>query len=134
MSQGERMRRVDEGVREVVSSALTGPARDRLGGFVTITDVRTSPDLRNATVYVSVFGPKKARETTFEALEDLRIGLQGEIAANLRMKNTPILAFEYDDSADRATKVNELLNEEALFFEQHGYARQSADTVKEDSE
>lgn len=118
MSQGERMRRVDEGVREVVSSALTGPVRDKLGGFVTITEVRTSPDLRHATVFVSVFGDEKERESTLEALEELRIGLQGEIAAHLRMKNTPILKFEYDDSVERASHINEVLNEEAEYFDE----------------
>jgi ribosome-binding factor A len=130
MSQGERMRRVDEGVREVVSSALTGPVRDRLEGFVTITHVRTSPDLRHATVFVSVLGSDKEREASLEVLEELRIELQAEIASHLRMKNTPILAFEYDDSADRATRVNALINEEADYFAQHGAGAE----VKEDDE
>lgn len=118
MSGGERMRKVDEGVREVVSNALTGDARDKLGGFVTITDVRTSPDLRNAHVFVSVFGDDQARQTALAALDELRIGLQAEIAAHLRMKNTPILKFEYDDSVERAAHVSELINEEAEQFDE----------------
>jgi ribosome-binding factor A len=112
------MRRVNEGVREVVSSALTGSARDKLGGFVTVTDVDVSPDLRNGTVYFSVFGSDKERAASMEALEEMRIELQSEIAAHLRMKNTPILKFEYDDSAERATQVNELIKEEAEFFDE----------------
>jgi ribosome-binding factor A len=112
------MRRVDEGVREVISSALTGDSRDQFAGFLTVTDVRTSPDLRHATVFVSVFGAKKLREQTMETLEDLRPGLQAEIAAHLRMKNTPILQFQYDDSVERATQVNELINEEAVYFDE----------------
>lgn len=111
------MRRVDEGVREVVSSALTG-ARDELGAFVTITDVRTSPDIKHATVYVSVFGSEAERSGAMEVIEALRIELQGEIATHLRMKFTPILQFEYDDSVERATQVNELINEEADFFDE----------------
>ncbi|MBJ7459345.1 MAG: 30S ribosome-binding factor RbfA [Thermoleophilaceae bacterium] len=118
MSQGERMRRVNEGVREVISSALAGSARDKLAGFVTITDVHTSPDLHHATVYVSVFGSADETASTFDALEELRIGLQREIADHLRMKYTPILQFENDDSVDRATRVNELINEEAEFFDE----------------
>jgi ribosome-binding factor A len=110
------MRRIDEGVREVVSSALTGSAQDKLGGFVTITHVQTSPDLRHATVFVSVFGGEAERAQTLEALDELRIGLQGEIASHLRMKNTPILKFEYDDSVERASHMNELINEEAENF------------------
>jgi ribosome-binding factor A len=112
------MRRVNEGVREVVSSTLTGQARDRLGGFVTITDVRTSPDLRHADVYVSVLGTESERESSLAALDELRVELQAEIAAHLRMKNTPILRFEYDDSVERASHVNELINEEAEYFDE----------------
>lgn len=118
MSHGERMRRVNEGVREVVSSALTGSVRDKLGGFLTITEVDTSPDLRHAVVFVSVFGSDQEREQSMEALEELRIELQSSIAAHLRMKNTPILKFEYDDSVERATHVNELINEEAEYFDE----------------
>jgi ribosome-binding factor A len=112
------MRRVNEGVREVVSSALTGHARDKLAGFVTITEVSTSPDLHNATVYVSVFGSEKESAATFEALEELRIELQREIAAHMRMKYTPILKFENDDSVDNAMHINELINEEAEHFDE----------------
>ncbi len=114
---GERMRRVDEGVREVISSALTA-ARDDLDGFVTITDVRTSPDLRHATIFVSVLGSSAQRERSLAVLDELRIELQSEIAAHLRMKNTPILKFEYDDSVERAAHVNELINEEADTFDE----------------
>lgn len=112
------MRRVDEGVREVVSTALTGAARDKLGGFVTITHVSTSPDLHHATVFVSVFGGEAERAASMEALEELRIGLQSEIAAHLRMKFTPILQFEYDDSVERASQINTVLNEEAEHFDE----------------
>ncbi len=112
------MRRVNEGVREVVSTALTGPASDRLGGFVTITDVDTSPDLRHAIVYVSVFGSQADRDRSLEALDELRIELQAEIAAHLRMKNTPILKFAYDETVERASQVNELINEEAEYFDE----------------
>lgn len=118
MSQGERMRRVNEGVREVVSTALTGPAAEKLDGFVTITDVDTSPDLHSAIVFVSVFGSEAQRTASLEALEELRIGLQAEIAAHLRMKYTPILKFEYDDSVERASQINELINEEAEQFDE----------------
>lgn len=112
------MRKVNEGIREVVSNALTGSARDRLQGFVTVTDVSTSPDLRHATVFVSVLGSDAEREASLEALEELRIELQTEIADHLRMKFTPKLKFEYDISVERASQVNELINEEAEFFDE----------------
>lgn len=125
------MRRVNEGVREVVSTALTGPAADKLGGFVTITDVDTSPDLRHAIVFVSVFGSEAERAATLEALEDLRIELQSEISAHLRMKNTPILRFQYDDTALRSVRVNELINEEAEYFAQHSQGDEPAGTEEQ---
>lgn len=111
--QGDRMRRVNEAVREVVSSGLARSADEFGLGFVTVTGVETSADLRHAAVFVSIFGDEKARESSFETLEDLRPELQAEIASNLRMKNTPILRFEYDDSVDRGIRVTELINKEA---------------------
>jgi ribosome-binding factor A len=114
--QGDRMRRVNEGVREVVSSALTSGDMDSRIGFVTITQVRTSPDLRHATVFVSLLGEASQREESLAALDEARIGLQREIALHLRMKNTPKLKFEYDDTVDRSMRVTELINQEARVF------------------
>ena len=106
------MRRVNEGVREVVSSALTSGDTDESLGFVTITGVETSPDLRHATVFVSVFGDEDERARSLETLAEMRGELQKEIALHLRMKNTPVLKFEYDDSVDRSMRVNALLTNE----------------------
>ncbi len=111
--QGERMRRVNEGVREIVSSAVTSGLNDPRIGFVTVTGVETSPDLRHATVFVSVLGGEIEREQTLEALAEARAELQHEIAVHLRMKNTPKLKFSYDDSVDRGMRITEMINEEA---------------------
>lgn len=109
------MRRVNEAVREVVSSALTsGTLQDPRIGFVTVTGVETSPDLRHAVVFVSVFGGETERADTLEALTESRADLQHEIALHLRMKNTPKLRFEYDDSVDRGMRITELINTETL--------------------
>lgn len=128
----DRMRKVNEGVREVVSTALTSGDMDPRIGFVTITDVRTSPDLRHAVVYVSMFGDESKREESLEALDESRIELQREIALHLRMKNTPKLRFEYDDTVDRSMRVTELINKESLLFEgtpsnEHGAADKDGD-------
>jgi ribosome-binding factor A len=119
MAMQDRMRKVNEGVREVVSTALTSGDMDPRIGFVTITDVRTSPDLRHAVVYVSLFGEESAREESLAALDEARIELQREIALHLRMKNTPKLKFEYDDTVDRSMRVNELINRESRAFNEH---------------
>lgn len=125
----DRMRRVNEAVREVVSSGLTGNEDAEGLGFVTVTGVDTSPDLRHAVVFVSVFGDEKQHETSLVALEELRPELQAEIAAHLRMKNTPILRFEYDDSVDRSMRVSELLEQEAAAF---GETETDDDQLEED--
>lgn len=111
------MRRVDEGLREVVSNTLAGAAGDTLAGIVTVTGVETSPDLRHATVFISVFGAEADRERSMAALEDLRKTLQTRVASDLRMKNTPVLKFEYDETAERATRLNALIDEEAEQFD-----------------
>ena len=111
------MRRVDEAIRQVIGDAVAGDLKDPRVGFVTVTDVRTSPDLRHARVYVSVLGRRgrASRPAQREAsLEGLRSGhgfLQGRIASELRLKRTPSLEFFYDDTTDRALRVEEILDE-----------------------
>jgi len=111
------MRRVDEAIRQVLGEALAGELKDPRVGFVTVTDVRTSADLRHARVYVSVLGEggrqseALQREATLEGLRSAHGYLQGRIASGLRLKRTPTLAFSYDDTTDRALRVDALLDE-----------------------
>ncbi|MFY9264699.1 MAG: 30S ribosome-binding factor RbfA [Solirubrobacterales bacterium] len=109
----ERIRRVNEAVREIVSCAVLSADKDPRIGFVTITGVETSPDLRHATVFVSVFGDEAQRRETLDGLADGRKAFQREIALHLRMKNTPILKFVYDDTIDRSMRITKLINEAA---------------------
>ena len=106
------MRRVDEAVRQVLSDALTTALKDPRIGFVTVTDVRTSPDLRNATVFVSVLGDEAQREESLDGLRAAHGYLQGRVASELRLKYTPSLAFEYDDTTDRALRLQALMDQE----------------------
>ncbi len=114
-----RMRRVDEAIRQVLGDALAGDLKDPRVGFVTVTDVRTSADLRHARVYVSVLGeggrPSEAgeREATLEGLRSAHGFLQGRVAGELRLKRTPALEFFYDDTTDRALRVDELIDQAA---------------------
>ncbi len=112
MSSG-RMRRVDEAVREVHSDAMTNDLKDPRIGFVTVTDVRTSPDLRHAMVFVSVLGSDAEREASLDGLRSAHGYLQGRVAGQLRLKYTPTLSFEYDGTTDRALRVEQLLHEQA---------------------
>jgi ribosome-binding factor A len=107
----ERMRRVNEAVREVLSARLAGGLKDPRIGFVTVTAVETSPDLRHARVFVSVLGGEDERRTTLEGLASSHGFLQAGLAQELRLKRTPTLEFVYDESVDRGMKINELLEE-----------------------
>ncbi len=106
------MRRVNEAVREVISTAIGSGLKDPRIGFVTVTAVTTSPDLRHARVYVSVLGDEEQREQTLAGLNSSHGYLQRQVAAELRLKNTPQLDFRYDDSADRGIRITELLRKE----------------------
>jgi ribosome-binding factor A len=110
---GQRMRRVDEAMREVLSGAITSEIKDPRVGFVTVTAVETSPDLRHARVYVSVLGEEPVRRRSMDGLQSAHGYLQKRVAGELRLKHTPTLEFLYDDSTDRGMRIAELIEEEA---------------------
>lgn len=113
------MRRVDEAIRQVIGDAVARELKDPRVGFTTVTDVRTSPDLRHARVYVSVLGrggdrvggpsTPAEREATLEGLRSAHGFLQARVAGELHLKRTPTLEFVYDDTTDRALRVEELI-------------------------
>jgi ribosome-binding factor A len=107
-----RMRRVDEAVRAVISDAIAKDLSDPRVGFVTVTAVKTSPDLRHARVYVSILGDEAAREQTLQALQAAHGFLQARLASQLTLKHTPLLAFHFDGSVDRAMRITQLLDQE----------------------
>ena len=108
MSTG-RMRRVNEAIRQVLSDALAGDLKDPRVGFVTVTDVNTSPDLRHARVHVSVLGTPEEREATLDGLRSAHGYLQGCVGDELHLKHTPELRFLYDDTAERAARLEQLI-------------------------
>lgn len=107
----DRLRRVDEAIRQVLGEALAGEMKDPRVGFVTVTDVRTSPDLRHAHVHVSVLGDERQRHESLEALRAAHGFLQRQIASELRLKRTPALQFHYDATTDNALRIESLLRE-----------------------
>jgi ribosome-binding factor A len=106
------MRRVNEAVREVLSARIAEGLNDPRIGFVTLTSVETSPDLRHARVYVSVLGDEEQRAETMAGLGSAHGLLQQAIGRELRMKRTPTLQFVFDESIDRGMRISELLDEE----------------------
>jgi len=109
---GGRMRRVDEAVREVLSAAITQELKDPRVGFVTVTAVETSPDLRHARVFVSVLGDEAQRPRSIHGLRGAHGFLQRRLSQELRIKHTPSLDFIYDDSVDRSLRIQTLLDRE----------------------
>ncbi len=107
------MRRVNEAVREVLSARLAEGLKDPRIGFVTVTSVDTSPDLRQARVYVSVLGSEAEREASLEGLTASHGFLQAQVNDELHLKRTPKLEFVYDDSVDRGMRITELIDREA---------------------
>src|SRR5256886_6681044 len=105
-----RMRRVNESVRQVLSEAI-GRLKDPRIGFVTVTGVETTPDLRHARVFVSVLGAERKRAQTLAGLQAAHAVLQTQLARELRMKRTPQLAFEYDPTVERGVRMSKLIDE-----------------------
>jgi ribosome-binding factor A len=111
------MRRVDEAIRQVLGDVVAAELKDPRVGFVTVTDVRTSADLRHAHVYISVLGPDgrpsepQERESSLEGLHSAHGFLQGRLAGELHLKRTPTLEFTYDQTTDRAMRVESLIDE-----------------------
>ena len=110
---GGRMRRVDEAMREVLSVAITSELKDPRVGFVTVTSVDTAPDLRQARVYVSVLGTDAERRRSLDGLRSAHGYLQRRVAEELHLKHTPTLDFVYDDTLDKAARIEQLLEREA---------------------
>ena len=106
----ERMRRVNESVRQVLAETLPELKDPRIG-LVTVTGVDTSPDLRYATVYVSVLGSEKKKTATLRGLDAAGGLLQSRLARELRMKRTPLLTFEYDPTVERGVRMSALIDE-----------------------
>jgi ribosome-binding factor A len=109
---GPRMRRINEVLREVVGAAISTELSDPRIGFVTVTSVETSSDLRTAKVFVSVFGDEAEREATLEGLRSSHGLIQSRIAAETRMKRTPTVTFHYDDTIEKGVRISRLLEEE----------------------
>jgi ribosome-binding factor A len=104
------MRRVDESLREVLSEAIQTLKDPRIG-FVTVTGVRTTADLKESTVFVSVLGGEADQRRTLEGLGAARGLLQARINSELRLRRTPQLTFEYDPTVERGVRMTKLIDE-----------------------
>jgi ribosome-binding factor A len=96
----------------VLSDAITQDLKDPRVGFVTVTAVDVSPDLRHARVYVSVLGDAADKDGSLDGLRAAHGYLQRRIAGELRLKHTPTLNFAIDDSIERGVRISELIDRE----------------------
>jgi ribosome-binding factor A len=106
----ERSRRVDHLLQEEISAIIQREVHDPRVGFVTITSVETAPDLRHATVWASIIGDSAQRKATMEALGRAMPFVRHQLGA-LRLKRIPELHLREDDSAQRGTRVLQLLEQ-----------------------
>ena len=110
MSRPERMRRIDEAMKKVISEAIPTLKDPRIG-FVTVTSVETSRDLDHAKVWLSVFGSEKQRAKTLEALEGAAGVLQARINRDLKLRRTPHLQFLHDPAVEQGVRMTQLIDE-----------------------
>lgn len=109
-----RIERVNSLIRQELSELLQRQVKDpRLGNFIAVTEVSTSPDLKFARVYVSSMEDGTDRQETLKALASATGFFRTRLAKSLRMRYTPELSFQWDDSIERGDRLLQLLDEVA---------------------
>jgi ribosome-binding factor A len=107
--QGKRLERVNQLIKEEISAVLQRQIKDPRLGFVTVTEVDTTADLKLARVYVSVLGPEDQWAKSFKALESARGFVWNWLRKHLDLRVTPQLAFRPDRSMEHAAHIQSLL-------------------------
>jgi ribosome-binding factor A len=110
MGEPRRPDRVAEAIREEVATFLSEGAKDpRIRGFVTVTGVEMTRDLRHANIFVSIMGTDEERASTIEGLDSVASHLRARLGKVVRLRNTPDLHFKLDESVARASRIEQLL-------------------------
>jgi ribosome-binding factor A len=104
-----RTRRMSVRVREIVATMLEMQVKDPRLGMVTVTDTRMTPDLREATVFYTVWGDDATRESTAQALESAKGVIRSAVGRGTGLKHTPTIAFVHDALPDNARHIDDLL-------------------------
>lgn len=107
--QGKRLERVNQLIKEEISMLLQRELKDPRLGFVTVTDVDVTADLKHAKVYVSVLGPEERWVSSFQALESARGFVWKWLRRHLDLRVTPDIAFRPDRSMEHAAHIQSLL-------------------------
>jgi ribosome-binding factor A len=109
--QGKRLERVNQLIKEEISMLLQRELKDPRLGFVTITEVDVTPDLKHAKVYVSVLGPEGRWSSSLAALDSARGFVRNWLRRHLDLRAIPEVAFRPDHSMEHAAHIQSLLAE-----------------------
>ena len=107
----KRIDRLRDQIKEVVAEIIQQKLKDTHVGFVTVTDVKLTADLSEATVYYSVYGDTLTQKTTNRALDHAKGFIQSELARQISIRKVPILSFKVDRSVEHGLRIEELLNQ-----------------------
>jgi len=107
----ERTRKIESQLKEIVGEEVAALSDPRINGLVTVTGVRVSPDIAQATVYYSVVLEGEDEEEAREGLQSAAGRIQGSVGAQTRLRRTPRLWFEPDPVVERATRIDAVLRE-----------------------
>ena len=106
---GTRPERVQEAIRQEISKIIQSELRDPRIGFLTITKVELTKDLRYARVYFSVLGERKDSELALKGLNSAKGYIKGVLFDNIKLRFTPEIVFKIDDTYDRTKDVFDLM-------------------------
>ncbi|MCM3594257.1 MULTISPECIES: 30S ribosome-binding factor RbfA [Bacillaceae] len=106
-----RANRVGEQMKKELGEIISRKIKDPRIGFVTVTDVRVSGDLQIAKVYISVLGDEEKRENTLKGLAKAKGFIRSEIGQRIRLRKTPEILFEFDESVDYGNRIETLIHE-----------------------
>lgn len=111
MKETRRSEQVAEQVRVTVGQMLLGQLHDPRIGFTTVTGVKMSSDLRFARIYISVYGNAEARKNTLDGLHAATGFIRRELGRQLRLRYTPEIVFEYDESVEYGAHIEDVLKQ-----------------------
>lgn len=104
-----RTDRVASLIKEEVGTLISREYRDPAYGFITVTEVHVTPDLRIAKIYVSIMGDSQVKEATMRMLEERKGEIRSFVGSHLRLKFTPAVQWYLDETLDRVEKINQLI-------------------------
>ncbi|WP_066068665.1 30S ribosome-binding factor RbfA [Neobacillus soli] len=106
-----RANRVSEQMKKELGDIISRKIKDPRIGFVTVTDVEVTGDLQQAKVYISVLGDEEQRENTLKGLAKAKGFIRTEIGHRIRLRKTPEIIFEWDESIDYGHRIDTLLHQ-----------------------